>query len=338
MNPDLKRVFFILSFLVATVSFGQDIHFSQFYLNPVYLNPGLTGNFDGQMRFSFNQRSQWRSVSRPYNTVAFAAESKMGWVLPAMYHGLSFFHDVAGDGNFRTTEISLSTAYELYLDHDSVHSVTPAVQLSFNHRNIDFTKFNFDNQFNGYVYDPGLPTGEVMTQNSRAGFNASVGAIYAFRPEPKKEIVGGFGFFNIPQIKQSFYGDDGIRRDRRLLIHARGNYPINDKWDVQPAGFAQFQGEFKEIVVGTNVRYTMKDYRSEYLAPYAGIYFRGRDALYAVAGLYYNDWIAGVSYDFNISQLVPASRVRGGLEFAVQYVLHLFKPKVIQYKVCPDYL
>jgi len=307
-------------------------------MNPVYLNPALTGNFEGNYRFSAQQRSQWRSVSRPYNTFGFSVESRESWILPNMYHALNFFHDVAGDGNFRTTEISLSTSYQFHLGKDSIHSITPAFQLSFNHRTIDFSAFSFSNQFNGYYYDASLPTMENFAISSRPGFNFGIGAIYSYKAENRKELVAGVGWFNIPQIKQSFFNDDGLRRDMRFLIHARATYALNFEWDLQPAIFAQFQGKYIEIVGGTNIRYIMKDKKGEFFAPYAGVYYRGLDAVNLIGGVYYNNWIVGVSYDLNFSDLTVASTARGGLEFQVQYILHLFKPKVMQFRVCPDYL
>ena len=66
--------------------------------------------------------------------------------------------------------------------------------------------------------------------------------------------------------------------------------------------------------------------------------YRGGDAVNWIAGLYYNNWIAGGSYDLNFSELTVASFARGGLEFQLQYILKLFKPKVVQYRVCPDYM
>jgi type IX secretion system PorP/SprF family membrane protein len=317
---------------------AQDIHFSQYYMNPIYLNPGLTGDFDGHWRFTGNQRTQWRSVSRPYNTIALSAENKEERILPGMYHAVNLFHDAAGDGNYRTTEFNFSTSYRIFLDNDSLHSVTPGLQFGVNHRSIDFSKLSFDNQFNGYYYDPTLPNYEPFGVSKRTGFNASVGVMYAYRPADRREVVAGIGWFNLPQNKQTMYADDLIKRDRRLVVHAKGNYDLNFEWDLQPGFILQFQGEYKEIVFGSNIRYVMVDKKGEYVAPYAGIWFRNRDAAYMVAGLYYNDWIAGISYDFNVSQLVPASNVRGGIEFSVQYVLHLFKPKDIIHRVCPDYL
>ncbi len=334
----MKRLIYIFVFLLGNSSFSQDIHFSQFYMNPVFLNPALTGNFDGDYRFSGISRTQWKSVSRPYNTIGVAAESKEGWILPSMYHGFNFFHDVAGDGNYRTIELSLSTAYQWYLNNDSTHSITPGFQIGFNHRNIDFSNFNFDNQFNGFYYDPTLPTFENGTNLKRTGLLFNVGAMYKFKPEKRKEIVAGIGWFNLPQNKQSFYGDDLIKRDKRLSIHAKGVYDLNFEWDLQPGIFLQFQGKYKEIILGSNIRYVIKDKKGEYIAPYAGVWYRNMDAAYLVAGIYYNNWVAGLSYDVNFSKLVPASNIRGGLEFSVQYVLHLFKPKDITHRICPDYL
>jgi type IX secretion system PorP/SprF family membrane protein len=307
-------------------------------MNPVYLNPALTGNFEGDWRFSGNQRSQWRSVSRPFNTIALSAENREDWILPGLYHGISFFHDAAGDGNYRTIELNISSAYDIYLDLDSAHIITPAIQFGFNHRRIDFSQLNFDNQFNGYYFDPDLPTMETFQTASRTGMTLALGMAYKWELEPRKKLVAGLGWFNIPQSGQSFYGNELIKRDRRVAIHAKGVYDLNFEWDLQPGIFMQFQGTYKEIVFGSNARYIYKDKKGEYIAPYAGLWFRNRDAIYAVAGAYYNNWIAGISYDINLSQLAPASNIRGGLEFSLQYILNVFKPENIQHRICPDYL
>jgi len=317
---------------------SQDIHFSQFNMNPVYLNPALTGNFEGDWRFTANQRSQWRAVSRPFNTIALSAENREGLLIPGLYYAANLFSDAAGDGNYRTIEMNLSASYQRFLDRDSIHSVTPGVQIGFNHKRIDFSQLTFDNQFNGFYYDPGLPTNETLQTLSRTGLNLALGAIYTYKPEARKQVTAGIGWFNLPQAKQSFYGDDLIKRDKRVAIHANAIYELNYEWDLLPGIFMQFQGKYKELVFGSNARYIYKDKKGEFIAPYAGLWFRNKDAVYLNVGAYYNDWIFGISYDINVSQLAPASNVRGGLEFSVQYILHTFKPKDIQHRICPDYL
>ena len=52
----------------------------------------------------------------------------------------------------------------------------------------------------------------------------------------------------------------------------------------------------------------------------------------------YQDLFVGISYDINFSKLVPASHLRGGIEFAVRYIIRKFKPKRIIHRVCPDYI
>ena len=317
---------------------AQDIHFSQFYMNPVYLNPALTGNFDGDWRFTGNQKSQWRSVSRPFNTLGFSAENKEELLLPSLYHALNFYHDAAGDGNYKTIEFNLTNSYQYYLNTDSTHSITAGLQLGVNHKRVDISKLNFDTQFNGYTFDGSLGTGEVFDTESITNINLALGAIYTYKPEKRKKLVAGLGWFNLTTPNQSFLSNTEVKRNKRVVIHAKGNYPLNYQLEIQPGVFTQFQGKYKELVVGTNLKYIYKDLRGEYIAPYAGIWYRNQDAAYVVAGVYYNNWIGGVSYDINVSELSPASNVRGGLEFSLQYIFHVFKPLDVKHRICPDYL
>ena len=307
-------------------------------MNPIYLNPALAGNFDGDWRFTGNQKSQWRSVSRPYNSFALSAENKEQLLLPGLYHALNIYHDAAGDGNLRTIEMNLTNSYQVFFDSDSIHTVTAGLQFGFNHKSIDFTKLSFDNQFDGYLYDVTLPTNEVFTLQKYTNFNLAIGAIYTYRPEKRKELVAGIGWFNITTPKQSFFGNQAIVRDQRIVFHAKASYPLNYELDLQPGIFTQFQGKYKEIVIGANVRYLYRDKKGEYIAPYAGLWFRNKDAVNLVAGAYYNNWIGGISYDINLSKLLPASNIRGGLEFSLQYIIHLFKPLDVKHRICPDYL
>ena len=54
--------------------FSQDIHFSNWQMSPLNLNPAQTGLFEGDGRLIFNYRTQWRSVQVPYNTFSFGGD------------------------------------------------------------------------------------------------------------------------------------------------------------------------------------------------------------------------------------------------------------------------
>ena len=54
------QFYLLIIFVVfCTNLWGQDMHFSQFYNNPLNLNPAQAGLFDGSHRFTANYRGQW---------------------------------------------------------------------------------------------------------------------------------------------------------------------------------------------------------------------------------------------------------------------------------------
>ena len=146
----LKRLSVILGLSFSVFVIGQDVHFTQFDKNPLMLNPGLTGNFEGDWRYSVNQRSQWRSVSRSFNTLALSAENKQGIILPNLYHGVNYMNDVAGDGDYRTHELNISNAYSIYLNEDSSQVLIPAVQFGINHKRRVLNGFKYYFNFYGF--------------------------------------------------------------------------------------------------------------------------------------------------------------------------------------------
>jgi len=76
--------------------YGQDIHWTQFNDNPLFQNPGNAGAFPEDIRFIANYRNQWRSVTVPFSTNSFSADTRYkDWGV-----GLLAFHDQVGDGKF----------------------------------------------------------------------------------------------------------------------------------------------------------------------------------------------------------------------------------------------
>ena len=48
--------------LAGLTSFAQDHMYSQFFNSPLYLNPALTGQFEGDLRMNLIYRNQWTTV------------------------------------------------------------------------------------------------------------------------------------------------------------------------------------------------------------------------------------------------------------------------------------
>ncbi len=326
---------FIILILAHCVS-AQDIHWSQFNDNPIFQNPGNAGNFNGDYRFVANYRDQWRSVTVPFTTLSLSADGKLDKHKNLGY-GILFFHDVVGDGSLRTIEVQGNVSYLLKLSKDSTHTLRTGINLGMNHRQLNFDKLYFNNQYDGVQYNPSLSSNEVLSNDRKTNFSVGIGVVYQYYINKRFNIIAGVGSYNLNKPNQGFY-NDVILRDIRTNIFAKGIYKIGFDWDIVPSINLSFQGKYNEIIFGSSVKYTLIDRLGEYRALYAGGWFRNKDAGYISAGMDYQSWFVGLSYDINFSKLVPASRARGGFEIAVRYILHRFKPKKIVHRICPDYI
>jgi type IX secretion system PorP/SprF family membrane protein len=332
MNPFLALLFL----LVSSIAHAQDIHWSQFDANPIYQNPGNTGQFNGDIRFVGNYRDQWRSVTVPFNTINATVDARLPFNRNIGVGGM-LFHDVVGDGQFRTIELQANLSYLLKVTSDSMHTIRPGINFGLNHRQLNVDQFYFDSQFDGIQYNPALPTNETFTTDRRSNASFGIGAIYQYYDNERFNITGGIALFNINRPDQGFFGNE-IQRDRRLNIFANGIYKINYDWDILPSMQFSVQGVYREFMIGGRAKYTLVNRLGEYRALYGGLHYRNKDAAYLSVGMDYQSWFVGMSYDINFSKLVPASRLRGGFELAVRYILTRFKPKKIVHRICPDYI
>jgi type IX secretion system PorP/SprF family membrane protein len=141
--------------LVAAASFGQDLHFSQFFNSPLTTNPANTGFIpDGDYRLGINYRNQWSTIMTvPYKTMSafgdvqlFKDRLENGWV----GLGAVVLRDVAGSGNLTSTKVYGSVAYHQMLGYSSLLS------LGFNggyaNKQINPANLKFPDQFDGNVF------------------------------------------------------------------------------------------------------------------------------------------------------------------------------------------
>lgn len=315
---------------------AQDVHWSQFDANPIYQNPGNTGQFNGDIRFVGNYRDQWRSVTVPFNTVNVTADGTLPFNRNIGVGGM-LFHDVVGDGQFRTVELQANASYLLKLTSDSMHTIRPGINFGLNHRQLNTDQFYFDNQFDGIQYNPGLSSNEVFGTDRKSNVSFGMGAIYQYYENERLNFTGGFAVFNINRPNQGFFTTE-VKRDRRVNIFANGIYKLNYDWDVLPSMQFSVQGVYREFMIGGRAKYTLVNRLGEYRALYGGLFYRNKDAAFLSVGMDYQNWFVGMSYDINFSKLVPASRLRGGFELSVRYILTRFKPKKIVHRICPDYI
>ena len=329
--------FVLFSLLVLKELRAQDIHFSQFLAAPYTLNPALTGAFDGDARFTANQRTQWRSITTPYQTLGGFIDLRNAGV-KNFHPGLSVYNDKAGDSKFKTFQFNLSAAYSILLNRSNNHKITAGIQTGITQRRIDYDNLNFDNQYNGIKYDPQLNSGEDFARIDYMYFNLNTGVIWSFRINKEINISSGFAVFNINKPDQSFYDREKINLDRRYTLFCKAEFRLNRQTHILPSLLMMRQGSYQENLLGSSVKFTLEDVIGQNTAIYAGTWFRMRDAGYLLIGMDYNDLYVGISYDFNYSNLVPASNYKGGFEVSVIYILKKFLPKRTKYNFCPSFI
>lgn len=341
-------LFILISFSGLT-TWSQDIHFSQFYQSPFNLNPALVGQFEGAYRFVGNQRTQWRLVTTPYTTFGLSADANRlelpdGWLnqkdgqpyRTRFNVGLSFYNDKAGDSHLKSNIFQLILGSDFSLG-DEKEKISSAISVGYHTMRIDYSDLQYDNQWNGFVYDPGISSGENYPRDSRGYLNYSLGLLYRNTWNRKKEISVGGSIMNISNPKQSFFNDGYVKLATRWNGHAGYRFPVKNNWLAEPMLLAMAQGTYREVNFGGKAHYVMNDQNWMWRSVYFGIFGRARDAGYVVAGLQYDAWDVGISYDINTSNLKPASNGRGGFEFSVVYIIPK-KPFLLPTKSCPDYL
>lgn len=328
-------ILFTLS-LFRFYSSAQDIHWSQFNDNPIFQNPGNAGNFIGDYRFISNYRNQWKSVTTPFSTFNITTDFRLK-KKPKIGVGGLLFNDVAGDGKFRTIELQTNFSYKITIGKGEKHIIHPGLNIGLNHRQVNFNLLSFDNQYNGINYDPSLPSNEIFTSQKNTNISIGTGIVYDFQINTTDKITTGLGFYNINRPNQGFY-NEVVKRDARMCVYLKGIRKINFDLNLIPSIQINVQGKYKELILGSSLKYTLMNKPRDYKAVYGGLWFRNRDAIYLTGGLDFQNWFFGLSYDINISKLVPATNLRGGFEAAIRYIIFSVKPTKVIHRICPDYI
>ena len=329
----MRKLFFIsLLFLIRISLYGQDIHFSQFYYSPIEMNPARTGLINGDQRFTGIYRNQWNSVTVPYITSAFSYDMKAKNNFGA---GISIYNDKAGDGELNTLKAGISLGY-LFDINDSTAFLSAGIKNSVVQTSIDYSKFTFDKQYNGDVFVPGSPTGENFGSDRFYFYDLSAGINWHQVIDEENYVSAGAGIYHINKPKRSFIEDSKEKLNSRVVFVGNGRWKLSEKIALLPATEFMIQKPFKELVIGSNVRLDVLE-KPGSPAFYLGGWLRTGDAIIVSTGFDYQNWLFGFAYDFNISDLKPASNGKGGFEIAFQYIITKVKPVNPNGVACPVY-
>lgn len=213
----LRVVVLILTFgLVSSIS-GQDSQFSQFYANPLYLNPALTGSHSGTYRLMSSYRSQWASaLDNPFTTytaggdIRFTLRNESGSYSTGndiVAVGVQFFSDRISQFDYNTNQLSFFGAYHKLLDAKTNQYLSAGIQLGLAQRGINYEDLTFQDQFDG-VDQYNLPTAESLPANVLAYSDVAIGLHYSVKPSTDKGFFLGMAYHHLNQPNISFFDRD----------------------------------------------------------------------------------------------------------------------------------
>src|SRR5690554_1060532 len=149
----MKRLLIIFLFLLVGEVYAQDPQFSQFYANPIYLNPAFAGSH-GCPRFAVNYRNQWPALSGSYVTYSASYDQYISGIKGGI--GVIMTHDQQGKGTINHSTLSL--IYNHHLKVSRKFTMMFAGKATWNQKFLDWDKLTFGDMIDprrGFIYATG---------------------------------------------------------------------------------------------------------------------------------------------------------------------------------------
>jgi type IX secretion system PorP/SprF family membrane protein len=281
---------------------GQDPAFSQFYANPLYLNPAITGNTECA-RINLNYRNQWPSISNAYLTYSASYEQSLNVINSGI--GLMVMNDVQGNGMYSRSTVGAFYAYNLQLADEWVLGF--GVKGAYYQEKLSAEKFEFADQLD-------MTTGEFLGNSTDIPEKTNLttldfgsGLLLGY---------GNMGYFGISadhltEPNLSFYSNGTAKLPMKLTAHSGvtinltyGGLGSDNPEDlvIQPNILYQQQDAYKQLNAGF--------YISKFPFIFGGWFrnnFTNADAVMILAGITYNKMKFGYSYDYTVSKIGGSS-------------------------------
>lgn len=299
---------------------AQDTHFSQFYANPLYLNPAMAGS-KGCPRIALNTRLQWTQISGNYRTYAASFDMHVNPLAGGI--GIRFMRDEAGQATITSHNFAISYSYHIPLSRK--FSMRIGAEVGFMHRHLDTRNLSFNDMIDdkyGFVY----VTKEVFDNADKMMFDAGAGAVVY-----SDKFFVGVAFHHINEANEGFLGNSKL--PFKFTAHAGATIPIGRRSKyageafISPNVLFQLQQNFYQLNIGL---YAGK-------GPFVGgLWYRSNDSFIALVGFQKGIFKVGYSYDITISKLTNATA--GSHEISLGFQFGCKKPrKTYKTFICPAF-
>lgn len=247
----MKKILIITLVLIVYESYCQDVEFSQYYANPLYLNPAFAGS-DEYARISLNYKTVLPTSFGDYNTYSASYDK--------YYEGLSggvgfqIMNDKQAQGVINDLGFSLLYSYHAQLKKR--WSIATGFRLGYNMKTLNSSGLVYPDMIDPVdgISNSGM---ESEIYQKSLYFDFSFGMLTWY-----ENYFGGFSIDHITKPQISLGSDDPGPIGRKYTIHGGVEIPIyNDLHRVHmtmsPNLIFQMQGASSKINLGV---YLNKNY------------------------------------------------------------------------------
>lgn len=320
--------------LASPAAFAQDIHFTQFDASPLTINPAFTGGFDGTVRAAAIYRDQWRSIlgsDAAFKTISASVDAPILRDLSVddyLAAGIQLYSDKAGDGNLSNTSVLASIAYHKFLgggnSTDPNKVLTVGLQGGYSSKSVDLSKLYFSDEYINGNFNPGTSSEYQNLNNDNRYFTINAGIAWSHSPSERFGYTLGMGANNLNQPNDNFTKkiNSEVGLAMRYTAQAGFIWYTGDRLSIRPGLLYQSQATATEVTVGSEFNYIVgiPEDRPLTTSVFVGVWSRLQDAMMVTAGVEHKNIRFGVSYDYNNSDLKPASNGNGAFEISIRYV------------------
>ncbi|MDR2971904.1 MAG: PorP/SprF family type IX secretion system membrane protein [Bacteroidales bacterium] len=312
----LRRVIILfLIFFSILSSSGQDAYFSQFYANPLYLNPAFAGTVNCP-RFTLNFRDQWPAIKRNFVTFSGSYDQH----IYAIHGGIGVLAtaDIQGGGIFQTYNIG--AIYNFRVQISNQFCLQLAFQGSYFYNSLNWDKLLFASDLvNSYTLSD-LPK-DQSSDLKKSQFDASIG-IVGYTPY----LYFGLAVHHLLPLQMSFFRNSSDKFktiwEPKWTAHVGGKIIIKQKMKDEV--------NFGDIFIYPNIVFISQG-NCNYL--HEGFYFnfypftigswlrhsfKNFEAFIISCGVEYKIFRIGYSYDFSLTKL---EKTGGAHEVSLQFMI-----------------
>ena len=322
----IYKIILVIAVLLINSSiklYAQDPIFTQFYSNPVYLNPAFAGS-NKCPRIVSNFRNQWPGFSGDFITTSLTYDQYVDKIKGGL--GIILMSDQVAK-TLKSNEASFVYSYHQHLSRK--FTLNFGIQGTYISKSIDRSNLTFGDMIHprrGFV----LSTQDVINYAPVDIFDFSAGILgYT------DKFYVGFATHHLTEPSFSYISTNNTSfLNRRYTAHAGTEISLNSKSlfseeekSLSPSVLFIKQGDFQQLNFGLYYR------KGNYVV---GAWYREGDSFIVTAGMNTKLLRIGYSYDLTTSQL----GVYSGGSHEISIALKLYcapKKKSLRAMSCPSF-